>query len=415
ISSSSGSGSGEISVSVNTSGLAAQTYYGNITITSPQASNSESVTVCLKVYQNDSPPFGNYATPADNSYVSSSVAFTGWVLDDVGVGSVKLYREENRGLLYIGEASLVEGARPDVEASYPDYPNCSQAGWGYMMLTNFLPNGGNGTFVIHAIAVDDSGQQTTLGTRTIVVDNANAAKPFGAIDTPTQGGTASGSQYICWGWALTPMPNSIPTDGSTIDVWVDGVNVGHPVYNVYRSDIAGLFPGYANSSGAIGYFSLDTARYEDGVHTIQWTVKDNAGNSDGIGSRYFSIRNDSTSRQSGSAQHADGKSQSTGISYKHLSQLKTIPLGNSTMRVNEMQNIQVQLDGTANQGEWTGYMIVGNNLKALPIGSTLDRDKGIFYWLPGPGFYGDYSLVFVQGNEPGNQRHSMLNIHIGSN
>jgi hypothetical protein len=72
---------------------------------------------------------------------------------------------------------------------------------------------------------------------------------------------------------------------------VDGVDLGHPVYNIYRPDIAGLFPSYANSNGAVGYFILDTTTYENGVHTLQWVVTDSAGNTDGIGSRYFVIQN----------------------------------------------------------------------------------------------------------------------------
>ncbi|MCP5106827.1 MAG: DUF1566 domain-containing protein [bacterium] len=288
----SGSGNGTVTVSAHTGGLSPGTYTGTITVAAPNASNSpQTVEVLLKVYGSGSAPFGNYATPVNGSTVSSSVAFTGWVLDDIGVDSVKLYRESGGALLYIGDAALVEGARPDVETSYAHYPNNHLAGWGYMMLTHFLPNGGNGTFTIHAVAEDVEGKQATLGTRTITVNNADAVKPFGAIDTPAPGGTASGGEYICWGWCLTPQPNSIPTDGSTIAVWVDGVNVGHPVYNVYRSDMAALFPGYANSDGAAGYFILDTTAYDDGIHTIQWTVTDSAGNSEGIGSRYFIIDN----------------------------------------------------------------------------------------------------------------------------
>lgn len=234
-------------------------------------------------------PFGSFDTPIDGSTVRSSIAVTGWALDDTGIKNVKIYRGETWGLVYIGDAMLVEGARPDVAAAYPNYPNNTKAGWGYMMLTNFLPNSDNGTFKIHAIATDWEGKSTTLGIKTIHVDNANAVKPFGAIDTPTQGGTASGSSFINWGWVLTPQPKSIPTDGSTINVYIDGVNLGHPIYNIYRSDIAALFPGYANSYGAAGYFYLDTTAYEMGVHTIQWTASDSGGNSDGIGSKYFLI------------------------------------------------------------------------------------------------------------------------------
>jgi hypothetical protein len=146
-----------------------------------------------------------------------------------------------------------------------------------MLLTHFFPNGGNGKFTLRATAIDTGNHQVSLGTKVITCDNANAVKPFGALDTPGQGGIASGNRFINWGWVLTPQPHRIPADGSTVVVWLDGVNMGHPTYNIYRSDIASLFPSYANSNGAAGYFSLDTTMYKNGVHTIQWTAQDNAG------------------------------------------------------------------------------------------------------------------------------------------
>jgi hypothetical protein len=173
-----------------------------------------------------------------------------------------------------------------------------------MLLTNFLPNGGNGTFTLQAVVTDISGHEVALGTKSITCDNANAVKPFGAIDTPVPGSTVSGSSYRNHGWVLTPMPNSIPTSGATISVLVDGVVLGSPVYNIYRSDIASLFPGYANSDGAHAYFDIDTTQLSDGVHTLAWSVVDSAGNAEGIGSRYFVVRN-----SQGNADHA-GESNS---------------------------------------------------------------------------------------------------------
>jgi hypothetical protein len=237
------------------------------------------------------PPFGEFDAPQDGATVSSSIAVTGWALDDTGISSVKIYRQQGSTSVYIGDAVFIEGARPDIEQAYPDYPFNYKAGWGYMMLTNFLPGNGNGTFTISAEATDFSGNRVTLGSKTITCDNAHAKKPFGAIETPAQGGAASGKKYLNWGWALTPSPNQISTDGSSIDIYVDNKYVGHPVYNNYRADIAALFPGYANSNGAVGYFYLDTTLYKNGVHSIHWIVKDNAGNTDGIGSCYFIIQN----------------------------------------------------------------------------------------------------------------------------
>jgi hypothetical protein len=42
-----------------------------------------------------------------------------------------------------------------------------------------------------------------------------------------------------------------------------------------------------------------------------------------------------------------------------------------------------------------GLRVVPGRFRPLPIGSTLDVKSGTFSWLPGPGFYGDYWLVFL--------------------
>jgi len=68
-------------------------------------------------------------------------------------------------------------------------------------------------------------------------------------------------------------------------VYIDNVAVGHPVYNNFRSDIASLFPGLNNSNGAVGYYMIDTTKLSNGLHSIAWSVLDNAGHSGGIGSR----------------------------------------------------------------------------------------------------------------------------------
>ena len=109
------------------------------------------------------------------------------------------------------------------------------------------------------------------------MNNAAATLPFGAIDTPGQGATVSGT-VTNFGWALTPpttgcpaadQPCIIPVSGATIFVYVDGVSLGSPVYNLARCDVDQLFPSYANSGstncalngtspGPVGYFNLDT-------------------------------------------------------------------------------------------------------------------------------------------------------------
>ena len=190
------------------------------------------------------PPFGFIDTPLDGTQVDGSVAIGGWALDDLGVFDVRLYRnavapEPPGHAILLGKAVFVENARPDIERAYPSFPHARRAGWGFMLLTNMLPQQGNGTFEISAYAVDGDLTEALLGRRTIVVNNAIATTPFGAIDTPRQGETIAGAAYVNFGWALTPQPKAIPPGWSTFLVYVDGVPLGPVNYNTFRSDIAG--------------------------------------------------------------------------------------------------------------------------------------------------------------------------------
>ncbi len=424
VSCSPGSGTGDaiVTVTVDPTGYAAGTHTGTLDITCSTATNSpQQVNVYLNVIgaAGNQAPLGDFVTPAEGAEVSSSVPVTGWAVDDSGVAGVKIYVENGGGLQYIGDAVFVAGARDDIEAIYPNYPASYQAGWGYMLLTHFLPRGDD-TYKLHAIATDSDGRATTLGGKTITVNNADAVKPFGAIDTPTQGGTASGSSFANVGWVLTPMPDSIPTNGSTISVWVDGVNLGHPTYNLYRSDIAGFFPGYANSDGAMARFILDTTIYKTGNHSVFWIASDSAGNSDGIGSRFFTIEN-AVSRSPGSAESekadcrdddffaripADTQSPVNVITgFNPLEKPRAVFSdgdGVSRLVIKENERVEIDFSGMmGNGGTISGRMVSHWLVKSLPTGSTLDKKSGKFSWVPGVGFMGDYKLVFLVESQAG--------------
>jgi hypothetical protein len=236
----------------------------------------------------------------------------------------------------------------------------------------------------------------------------------------------------------------IPLDGSTITVWVDGLPVGHPVYNNYREDIAGLFPTLANAGGAVGYFHLDTTALADGVHTIAWSARDNAGNEDGIGSRYFTVQNSS----GGSSWAGKTGSAATGMKYPAKSidsqekrvvgadgarsdregfELTKVGPGSRTpvwiqrgfridaspepvypdndgrirLQMPEAGRIDIDLNGAMAEGSnWTGALIVNGRRRPLPVGSQLDPGRGIFYWQAGPGFLGSYEFIFSNANGP---------------
>ena len=243
------------------------------------------------------PPFGTVDTPVEGSAAFGSIAVTGWALDNVGVNRVLIYRDpvagETAGVpVFIGQATFVTGARPDVEAAFPTSPSANRAGWGYLLLTNMLPNAGNGTFRLLVYAEDTDLATTLLGTRTIVGQNSTAIAPFGAIDTPAQGATISGSSYTNFGWALTPQPKLIPFSGATINVFIDGAPIGALTqYNLFRSDVSNLFPNLKNSGGPVGFKTLDTTALSEGVHTISWVATDDASQATGIGSRDFTVNN----------------------------------------------------------------------------------------------------------------------------
>ncbi|MGE5342575.1 MAG: BACON domain-containing protein [Candidatus Omnitrophota bacterium] len=406
VSPSSGTGNATLSVGVDPSGLTEGDYTGSIVVSEPDAANSpQTITVALHVYgsENTSAPFGEFSTPEDGASLSHSIPLTGWALDDIGVETVKLYN----GNLLIGDAVWVDGARPDVETLYPSFPHNDKAGWGYMLLTDFLPGGGNGTYTLTAKATDREGNEVTLGTKTFTVDNAHAVKPFGAIDTPFQGESISGKEFVSFGWALTPQPHGIPVDGSTIDVVIDGVIKGHPGYNNLRSDIAQLFPGYVNTDGAGGYFCFDTTDLTNGVHTIAWNVTDDAGNSDGIGSRYFTVMNTETS--------ADSSQGDECLDPGALSPDEGDGNDVESVEIKELERLEIALfdNGEILPGaRMNGYSVIGDRFKDLPVGSTLDRERGIFYWQPGPGFVGRYRFVFIGTDDRGRwiRKNLILNI-----
>ena len=115
--------------------------------------------------------------------------------------------------------------------------------------------------------------------------------PNFAYSGRTRAGQTVSGEILVQGWMLTPGTAMIPTDGSTIDVIVDGAIVGHPTYNLFRPDVQSLFPAYTNSNGAGASFSFDTRTLSNGLHTLAWVVRDNQGHASGIGSRFFTVAN----------------------------------------------------------------------------------------------------------------------------
>jgi Tol biopolymer transport system component len=423
VSPASGTGSATLSISVvpaaglPPSGAAT----GLISVTLTGALNALApITVTLRLTPNGTAlgPFGTVDTPTDNrTGVTGALPFTGWALDDVEVTRVSICRaasdvevapiDPNCGgaaEIFVGFAVFIDGARPDVAATFPTAPLFTRAGWGFMVLTNMLPGQGNGTYRFTMRAQDREGNWAVLGTRTMTCANASATLPFGTLDTPEQGGLASGPAFPSFGWALTPLPKRIPINGLTIRVLVDGVDVGPADYNHFRPDIQALFPGLNNSNAAVGFRILDTTAMTNGLHTIEWVVTDDQGAREGLGSRFFAVSN--------GAGAVTAAASATSASDVDRAALDTTPLagrrgwdleapfglfgaganGITVVRSEEVNRVELQLG----DGDITGYLRTFAGLAPLPIGSRLDPATNIFTWAPGVGFVGRYDFVFVQ-------------------
>ena len=289
----SGTGPGSLSVTVDPA-LVTSGPVGLVRVSVTGTSFMEDIAVALTQYFGSStaPPYGVFDAPP--SPASGAVPLTGWALDDVGVARVSIYRdrvasEGGTGLVYVGEGTFTEGARPDVAAAFPNAPQKTRAGWGYMLLSNVLPGSGDGTFTFHAFAVDGEGRQTLLGSRDVTLTNATADLPFGALDAPGPGAIVSGV-YTVTGWVVAPSPMQI----NLVNIVLDGQTIGVARYGLPRPDVAGIFsgPNAPPDAAASGFrFTIDTRGLANGLHTIAFVARSNASIFSGLGSRFFTVNN----------------------------------------------------------------------------------------------------------------------------
>jgi hypothetical protein len=211
------------------------------------------------------------------------------------------------------------------------------------------------------------------------------------------------------------------------------VPLGTVTYNLFRPDVAALFPGLANSGGPVGYRMIDTTALAEGQHTIAWVVTDDQGAAAGIGSRYFTVANSADAQPPGSgsvttaptneAEPADvvapaltaktGPDAGRRTASLAESPVQRAPVlmqrsdatprrvrasedGSRTLTVAAMERFELTLEESAAcAGTWAGYTVDRDTLRELPVGAAIDP-AGTFYWQPGPGFIGTFELLFVR-------------------
>ena len=397
---------------------------GSISVALTGAMNSlAAITVTLRLTPNGTAlgPFGTVDTPTDNrTGVTGALPFTGWALDDIEVTRVSICRaasdveiapiDPNCGgaaEIFVGFAVFIDGARPDVAGDVSLASAVRTCGVGFHGPDQHAAGRRQRHLPIHdARAGPRRSTGPSLGIRTMTCANASATLPFGTLDTPEQGGLASGPAFPSFGWALTPLPKRIPNNGLTIRVLVDGVDVGPADYNHFRPDIQAIFPGLNNTNAAVGFRILDTTAMTNGLHTIAWAVTDNQGAIEGLGSRFFTVSNGA------GAGAVTAAASATSASEVDMAALDTTPLagrrgwdleapfglfgagatGITVIRSEEVNRVELQLG----DGDITGYLRTAAGLAPLPIGSRIEHATNTFTWAPGVGFVGRYDFVFVR-------------------
>jgi hypothetical protein len=171
------------------------------------------------------------------------------------------------------------------------------------------------------------------------------------------------------------------------------------VYNQFRPDIAGLFPGFNNTNGAVGYYHLDTTQLANGIHSIAWSVTDNLGRTEGIGSRLFWVRNSSGAADApeaaGTASASAAKStrqaarRDGGLQYRSgwdpAAELRRLDTGE--VEAEQGSRLEVHLPAGV-------VSVTFDGSDSLPPGSTFDAEGGVFYWHVPSGFQGVFELAF---------------------
>ena len=458
----SGTGAASLSVAVQfVSSLALPpatttlTNTGAVTITyTGSATTTSTIAATLRLPGTSAAPIGVVDTPvAGATGLQGSIAVTGWALDDVGIERVEIWRDlqpgettppftsplpgdPRTGKVFIANATFVDGARPDVEAANPTAPLGYRGGWGYLLLTWGLINQGNGTYTLYAFAFDKEAKVATLGQRAIGVSNAAANRPFGSIDTPAIGGTASGTA-VNFGWGLTPKVNGIATckiPATGVQVSIDSGPLQPVNFGANRTDIGGAFPGFSNGDSAGGSFVFDTTALANGLHTIGWLITDDCGRADGVGSRFFTVQNASQvaaehfhlKAEAYSAADFRLKAEATqlgsdaeGISLdpvfsafrrnsasdepvlvsRGYGELPVVvgpdAAGERRVRVTPGERVELRLP----RGFADAHQVVNGERRTLPIGASWDAAAQIFAWQPAAGFLGEFVLIFDNGAE----------------
>jgi len=400
-----GLGNALINVSVDPAGLAVGTYAATISVFSSQSSVFQNITAMLQVMppSEAGAPFGEWDKPLESPYTyQGCFPFSGWALDKIGIESVKIYRLkapiDNRSSpeeIYFGDAFFVEGARPDIEASYPYYPQCSQAGWGFNFVSDILPGDGFYTFMVKVKNV--SGTIVEIGRRNIRINNLFSLKPFGVIDSPKPGETVSGTFYHSSGWALGKGQTHI----SEVNLYIDSEYKKTASFGFPQPEIKLLLPRIIDLD--LGFrVTFEPTSLSDTYHTTFVIAQDRDGRQSVLGSGYFYNANQNRKKEPKNSKEniiekdegaLDRKFYGDEIRLKKRKKIEYVE-EHVEIQVNELKTIAIK--GFSEEASGIEYKAFYNDQEILPLGMSLDEKKGLMSWLPIPGFIGEFRIEILK-------------------
>lgn len=237
-----------------------------ITVTATDSDNnpvsgSLNVTVTVVV-----PPSVMIDSLTPGEIVTGTVTVGGWAIDSAttvgtAISSVQILVDGNA----VGLANYGVN-RPDVCIVYPGRPGCPNVGFQYSLNTSTLAPGSH---TVTAVATDT---ETPPQTASWAINITVVAAPTVTIESPATGASVSGRVVIS-GWAL----DSAASGGAvitTVQISVDGNNVGTATYGLARPDVCNTYPGRPGCPNVGFTYTLDTTSLSAGSHVITVSATD---------------------------------------------------------------------------------------------------------------------------------------------
>jgi hypothetical protein len=134
------------------------------------------------IVDRSAPPAGFVDAPQEGFVGEDHVRLSGWALDDVAVARIEICAERQpfggerpctggAGAL-LGTVAAHAGRRPDVAGTFPATPMNARSAWSFVLSYDALPSGRRGTTRVAVNAVDEEGQATVIGRRSVTLTPA---------------------------------------------------------------------------------------------------------------------------------------------------------------------------------------------------------------------------------------------------